>query len=103
VRLDVRPESVELVYGELGKPALARGYKDSDLRFNVSHSDDVAVYAFSSGREIGIDVEAVRVICDADDIAARFFSCRESEAYLALWLAPGEFFPGSRPGSGGRR
>jgi 4'-phosphopantetheinyl transferase len=84
VRLDVRPESVDLVYGERGKPALARGYAGSDLRFNVSHSDDVAVYAFSSGREIGIDVEAVRVIRDADDIAARFFSRCEYESYLAL-------------------
>jgi 4'-phosphopantetheinyl transferase len=72
------------VYGERGKPALARGYAGSDLRFNVSHSDDVAVYAFSSGREIGIDVEAVRVIRDADDIAARFFSRCEYESYLAL-------------------
>jgi 4'-phosphopantetheinyl transferase len=42
------------------------------------------VYAFSSGREIGIDVETVRLIRDADDIAARFFSPRENEAYLAL-------------------
>lgn len=84
VRLNVRPESVELVYGERGKPALARGYADSDLRFNVSHSDDVAVYAFSPGHEIGIDVEAVRVIRDADGIAARFFSRRENEAYLTL-------------------
>jgi 4'-phosphopantetheinyl transferase len=84
VRLDVRPDSVDLVYGEHGKPALVRGHVDSDLRFNVSHSDDVAVYAFSPGREIGIDVEAVRVIRDADDIAARFFSRHENEAYLAL-------------------
>src|SRR6266852_636069 len=84
LRLDVRPESVELVYGERGKPALARGHAGSDLRFNVSHSDDVAVYAFSPGREIGIDVEAVRVILDADDIAARFFSRCENEAYLTL-------------------
>src|SRR6267378_4186548 len=84
VRLDVRPESVELVYGERGKPALARGYAGSDLRFNVSHVGDVAVYGFSTGREIGIDVEAVRTIRDADDIAARFFSRCENEAYLAL-------------------
>ena len=56
----------------------------SDLRFNVSHSDDVAVYAFSTGREIGIDIESIRVIRDAEDIAARFFSRRENEAYLAL-------------------
>ena len=84
VRLDVRPESVELVYGERGKPALARRFAASGLRFNVAHSDDVAVYAFAPGREIGIDVETVRLIRDADDIAARFFSRRENEAYRAL-------------------
>ena len=83
-RLGVRPASVALVYGEHGKPALAPRHADVDLRFNVSHSDDVAVYAFATGREIGIDVETVRVIRDADDIAARFFSRRENEAYLAL-------------------
>jgi len=83
-RLGVRPESVELVYGAHGKPALARCFADSDLRFNVSHSNDVAVYAFSPGREIGIDIESVCVIRDAEDIVARFFSHCERVAYLAL-------------------
>jgi 4'-phosphopantetheinyl transferase len=83
-RLGVRPESVELMYGAHGKPELARRLADSDLRFNVSHSDDVAVYAFARGREIGIDVEAIRVIRNADDIAAHFFSLRENESYRAL-------------------
>jgi 4'-phosphopantetheinyl transferase len=83
-RLGVRPESVELVYGPRGKPALSRRFADSDLRFNVSHSEDVAVYAFALGREIGIDVEAIREIPDADDIAARFFSRCEYQAYRAL-------------------
>src|SRR5881628_272569 len=83
-RLGTRPESVELVYGAHGKPALARRFADSDLRFNVSHCDDVTLYAFSCGRAIGVDVEAVRVIRDADDIAARFFSHRETQAYRAL-------------------
>ena len=83
-RLGTRPESVELVYGAHGKPALARRFADSDLRFNVSHCDDVTLYAFSCGREIGVDVEAVRVIGDADGIAARFFSLRENQAYCAL-------------------
>src|SRR6185436_6736158 len=83
-RLDVRPESVELTYGERGKPALARRFAASGLQFNVAHCDDVAVYAFSRGREIGIDVEVVREVRDADDIAASFFSRRENEAYRAL-------------------
>ena len=83
-RLGVRPESVELVYGAHGKPALAFPGADSDLRFNVSHRDDVAVYALAFGREVGIDVEAVRTIRDADAIAARSFSHRENEAYRDL-------------------
>jgi len=83
-RLGVRPASVELVYGTRGKPALARRFARSRLRFNVSHSNDVAVYAFALGREVGIDVEAVRVMNDADSMAARFFSQCENKAYLAL-------------------
>jgi len=83
-RLGTRPESVELVYGAHGKPALARRFADADLHFNVSHCDDVTLYAFSCGREIGVDVEAVRVIREADDIAGRFFSRRENQAYRAL-------------------
>jgi 4'-phosphopantetheinyl transferase len=84
VRLSVRPESVELTYGPHGKPTVSRRCADADLRFNVSHSEDVAVYAFAPGREIGVDVEAVRVLPDADDIAACFFSRCENEAYRAL-------------------
>src|SRR5207249_4682155 len=83
-RLGTQPESVELVYGAHGKPALARRFADADLRFNASHCDDVTLYAFSCGREIGVDVEAVRVIRYEGDIAGRFFSHRENQAYRAL-------------------
>jgi 4'-phosphopantetheinyl transferase len=83
-RLGVRPESVELAYGAQGKPALAPRFADSDLRFNVSHRDDVAAYVFVFGREIGVDIEAVRPVADADDLAARFFSHGEGAAYRAL-------------------
>jgi len=84
-RLGTRPEAIELTQGVHGKPALAQRCGYPDLRFNVSHCEDVAVYAFASGREVGIDVEAVRALRDADEIAARFFSRRENEAYLGLY------------------
>ena len=83
-RLDVQPEEIELVYGARGKPALGPSFAASGLHFNVSHCDDLAVYAFSWGREIGVDVESVRWFPDADDVAARFFSPRENETYAAL-------------------
>jgi len=83
-RLGARPESLELVDGVHGKPALAPGSTAVDLRFNASYRDDLAAFAFSVGCEVGIDVEAVRASADADDVAARFFSPAEYEAYLGL-------------------
>jgi len=89
-RLGVPPEAVELASGTRGKPVLAGRFAASNLRFNVSHCEDVVVYAFSSGREVGVDVEAVRTLSDADDVAARWFSPREYARYRALE-------PGDRP------
>lgn len=83
-RLGVSPRAVRLTTGEHGKPALARPFSESGLRFNVSHSEDLAVYGFARGREIGVDVEAVRSIEDAEAIVRRFFSRNECSAFLAL-------------------
>lgn len=93
-RLGERPEAIEFVYGRRGKPALAPRFAGSGLHFNLSHCDDVAVYAFARAREVGVDIEKVRPIPDADEIAKRFFSRRENLAYRALAAAdrgPGFF------------
>ena len=79
-RLGIAPHEVELAYGANGKPCL----KHNGWHFNVSHCDDVALFAFSKAFEIGVDVEAIRPIRGADTIAAQFFSPREKEAYAAL-------------------
>jgi len=83
-RLGVRPAAIELTSGPYGKPTLALRFPASNLRFNAAHSSDLAVYAFARGREIGVDVEAIRTIPDADEISARFFSAREAAAYATL-------------------
>lgn len=86
-RLRVPPRLVDLVVGPHGKPALAPQLQRSGLQFNVSHCADVAAFGFAWGREIGVDVEAVRAIPDADSIAQQFFSPREIDAYFALPVA----------------
>lgn len=86
-RLGVAPQSVQFGYGAYGKPSLATLHHD--IRFNIAHSEDLAVYAFASGVELGVDVERLRVIDDAARLVARF-SPRERRAYESL---P----PGDRP------
>ena len=83
-RLGVRPEAVEFAYGRCAKPALSPRFAGSELHFNLSHCDDVAVYALSWGAEVGIDVEAIRLHADADTLASRFFSPAEIASYRAL-------------------
>jgi len=66
-----------------GKPhlsALCRVIDRGDLRFNLSHSRDMALYAVAVNRDIGIDVEHAGRSCQALKMAARFFSPDEAAA-----------------------
>ena len=83
-RLEVRPESIELGYGPYGKPFLGLGLVRHGLRFNLSHCGELAVFAFSRESEVGIDVEVVRPIGEADRIAALMFSPEEQRTYQAM-------------------
>ena len=83
-RLGTRPHAIELGSGREGKPALAPRFAASGWRFNLSHCDELALYAFSRGREVGIDLEAVRAVGEADAIAERFFAPGEQRIYRSL-------------------
>jgi 4'-phosphopantetheinyl transferase len=53
--LDQPPAAIELRVAEGGKPALAA--PATDLRFNLSHSGELAMVAVAAGREVGVDVQ----------------------------------------------
>src|SRR5262249_18522193 len=68
-----------------GKPELDRGLSVIEPpRFNVSHSDNLALIAVSQGREIGVDLERLRPITEAERIVASFFTAAEQEAFGAI-------------------
>ncbi len=71
--LHADPGAIHFEYTEYGKPFL----KGAALRFNVSHTEGRALMAFVLNREVGVDVEKVRVQNDALKIAERFFSANE--------------------------
>jgi len=77
------PHRLRFAYGERGKPALAPA-ESTSLRFNVSHSADVVLFAVARGREVGVDVERLRPMPRAERIAERFFSVPERQALAAL-------------------
>lgn len=72
-----------LSYGEKGKPFLAAADM-LPISFNLAHSGGRALFAFSKGRELGVDLELIREDMTGDDIARRFFSEREVGALRDL-------------------
>src|SRR5919199_1621700 len=78
------PPQLCFTYGRHGKPALATGTGGVPLRFNVSHSHGLALYAITRDREVGVDVERIRPEVAQEKIAERFFSPREVTVLRAL-------------------
>lgn len=78
--LERDPASVEFDYAGGGKPSVRGG----SLDFNLSHSGNLAIYAFARGCEVGIDVEERRAISDLLGIADRFFAPKEYAELAAL-------------------
>ena len=82
--LKIEPNRLKFSYGSRGKPTL-NGIPDGhSLCFNMSHSHSLALFAFTWGRKIGVDVEYVRSVPDAEEIADRFFSPRENAVFRTV-------------------
>ena len=85
--LQCEPRNIEFSYGPRGKPAISSDGARYPLRFNLSHSQGLALIGVSREREIGIDVERIRPEFAGEEIAKRYFSARE---VLELGRLPGE-------------
>ncbi|MEP7342308.1 MAG: 4'-phosphopantetheinyl transferase superfamily protein [Acidobacteriota bacterium] len=80
----LEPERLVFSYGSRGKPALSLADAETTLRFNLSHSHEMALFAFTKEREIGVDVEWTERDIEIEQIAERFFSPTEASAIQLL-------------------
>jgi 4'-phosphopantetheinyl transferase len=75
--LHCSPNVVQFKTGRYGKLSLLDDL--APLRFNLSHSNGLALYGFCLGRELGIDAEKIRPGFASEGIAARYFSAPEQK------------------------
>lgn len=73
------PRELVFGYGAYGKPYLTGLPAGHDVRFNLSHCQDLTLIAVSPTRNLGIDVEKVRDITAAPDIAEQYYSVEERQ------------------------
>jgi 4'-phosphopantetheinyl transferase len=79
------PASLEFARDQFGKPALPGGPS-----FNLSHSGDRVLIALAEEGRVGVDVEVIRPLPDAEALAERSFSTDEAAALSALAAAERE-------------
>jgi 4'-phosphopantetheinyl transferase len=72
------PEALTFTTGAHGKPALPGG-----PGFSLAHCEDLALCAVAPGREVGVDLERVRVVPEAEAIIGRWFGEGERQAWAA--------------------
>jgi 4'-phosphopantetheinyl transferase len=87
--LGTRPGEIRFVYNAFGKPELGPEF-GSRLRFNLSHSADLALIAITTDAAIGVDVEYIRPHPDYPEIARSVFSAAEVDELERL---PSDLYP----------
>ena len=85
------PQSLEFRTGPYGKLSVV---DHADLRFNLTNSYGLALYAFAMNRELGIDAEKIRPEFATEGIAERYFSAAEQTELggLPIELRTSAFF-----------
>lgn len=82
--LKIPPSNLQFREGEYGKPYLIGQSQNESLQFNMTHSEDVALYAFSREVELGIDLEYLNKSLQIEPLITRCFSAEEAKAVIAL-------------------
>jgi 4'-phosphopantetheinyl transferase len=71
------PQNIEFSYNEYGKPTLVADKQLAPMFFNLAHSHNTVVYAFTSINSVGIDVEYMRSNIEYEQLAQSYFSSSE--------------------------
>ncbi len=82
--LDIVPPNIRFSYTRRGKPELAADQNSGQLRFNLSHSDNMALIAVNAQTALGVDIEKVRPEVNTAELSERFFSAPERAGLRSL-------------------
>ena len=82
--LGVEPRAIEYRLNRFGRPSLAPVPSGDHISFNTSHSNGVSAVAVARSLQIGIDIECLKPIAEAEAIAAHYFTANEMATLRAL-------------------
>ncbi len=87
---DIAPDKWKFNRNEYGKPTIANSETPTWLNFNLAHTRDMVVCAFSGNPEVGVDIENRNQDIAYRDIAKSIFSSAEFHILANLKFAEGQ-------------
>jgi len=78
--LEIAPPQISFARQHHGKPYISQ--IATELKFNLSHAEHYALFAFALQREVGVDIELIRKNFPIDDVCRRFFHPDEVKVLL---------------------
>ena len=111
VNLD--PAQINFTHSDRGKPYLTDDCNPLNLQFNLSHSENMAIVGISRDRRIGVDLEKIRSMENAEQLAQRFFCVSEhrlltqaipeerDKLFFQLWTAKEAYLKATGEGISG--
>ena len=76
--LDQTSKNIVIEYRKYSKPFIGAKHH-SHIKFNISHSGEMFIYAFSLDQDIGIDIEKYNANVDVMKISKKYFSKEEKK------------------------
>jgi len=80
------PGQIEFEYNEFGKPSVLQSPGGRVVDFNLSHTDELALFAFTRCGPVGVDIERMRTDLISESVAEQFFSIKEQSDLKRLSL-----------------
>jgi len=111
--LNLDPAQINFIHSDRGKPYLTDDCNPLNLQFNLSHSENMAIVGISRDRRIGVDLEKIRPMENAEQLAERFFCASEydlltqaipeerDKLFFQLWTAKEAYLKATGEGISG--
>ncbi len=82
--LNIEPTKLKFRYESNGKPYLDEKFNKEAIQFNLAHSHEFVLYAFTIKHRVGVDIEYTKKIPDFENIVLHLFSSQEKELFDKL-------------------
>ena len=111
--LNLDPAQINFTHSDRGKPYLTDDCNPVNLQFNLSHSENMAILGINRDRPIGVDLEKIRPMENAEQLAERFFCASEyalltqaipaerDKLFFQLWTAKEAYLKATGEGISG--